>query len=67
MKKIIAFILTLTLIFAFAGCGSKDSAKKTIGIIQFGSHASLNNCYEGILKGLKEEGISEDDWAATIQ
>ena len=66
MKKIIAFILTLTLIFAFAGCGSKDSAKKTIGIIQFGSHASLNNCYEGILKGLKEEGISEDDYDIQI-
>ena len=66
MKKIIAFILTITLIFAFAGCGSKDSAKKTIGIIQFGSHASLNNCYEGILKGLKEEGISEDDYDIQI-
>ena len=67
MKKIIAFILTLTLIFAFAGCGSKDSAKKTIGIIQFGSHASLNNCYEGILKGLKEQGISEDDYDIQIE
>ena len=66
MKKIIAFILTLTLIFAFAGCGSKDSDKKVIGIIQFGSHASLNNCYEGILKGLKEEGISEDDYDIQI-
>lgn len=62
MKKIIAIILTLTLIFAFAGCGSKDSAKKTIGIIQFGSHASLNNCRDGIIKGLKEQGISEDDY-----
>ena len=67
MKKIIAIILTLTLIFAFAGCGSKDSAKKTIGIIQFGSHASLNNCYEGILKGLKEQGISEDDYDIQIE
>ena len=66
MKKIIAFILTITLIFAFAGCGSKDSDKKVIGIIQFGSHASLNNCYEGILKGLKEEGISEDDYDIQI-
>ena len=67
MKKIIAIILTLTLIFAFAGCGSKASAKKTIGIIQFGSHASLNNCYEGILKGLKEQGISEDDYDIQIE
>ena len=67
IKKIIAFVLTLTLIFAFAGCGSKDSSsdsskKKTIGIIQFGSHASLNNCYDGIMKGLKENGINTDDY-----
>ena len=67
MKKIIAIILTLTLIFAFAGCGSKTSAKKTIGIIQFGSHASLNNCYEGILKGLKEQGITEDEYEIKIE
>ena len=65
IKKIIAIVLTLTLVFAFAGCGSKEnggSAKKTIGIIQFGSHASLNNCYDGIMKGLKDNGISEDDY-----
>lgn len=67
IKKIIAFVLTLTLVFAFAGCGAKDSssdssAKKTIGIIQFGSHASLNNCYDGIMKGLKENGINEEDY-----
>ena len=67
MKKIIAIILTLTLIIAYAGCGSKASAKKTIGIIQIGSHASLNNCYEGILKGLKEQGISEDDYDIQIE
>lgn len=67
IKKIIAFVLTLTFVFAFAGCGSKDtssdtSGKKTIGIIQFGSHASLNNCYDGIIKGLAENGINEEDY-----
>ena len=67
IKKIIAFVLTLTLVFAFAGCGSKNSSsdsskKKTIGIIQFGSHASLNNCYDGIIKGLKENGVNEEDY-----
>lgn len=67
IKKIIAFVLTLTLVFAFAGCGPKDtssdtSGKKTIGIIQFGSHASLNNCYDGIIKGLAENGINEEDY-----
>lgn len=65
IKKIIAFALTLTLVFAFSGCGSKQdggSAKMTIGIIQFGSHASLNNCYDGIMKGLKDNGINEEDY-----
>ena len=62
IKKIIAFILTLTIIFAFAGCASDTSEKKTIGIIQFGSHASLNNCYDGIMQGLKENGINEEDY-----
>ncbi len=64
IKKIIAFVLTLTLVFAFAGCGSKDTSsdKKIIGIIQFGSHASLNNCYDGIIKGLAENGINEEDY-----
>lgn len=61
-KKILAFVLTLTMIAAFAGCGSGDSGKKTIGIIQFGSHASLNNCYDGIMKGLEENGITEEEY-----
>ena len=64
IKKIIALILTLSLAVVFAGCGSKDSAsdKPTIGIIQFGSHASLNNCYDGIMQGLEESGINADDY-----
>lgn len=62
IKKIITFILTLTILFAFTGCASDTSEKKTIGIIQFGSHASLNNCYDGIMQGLKENGINEEDY-----
>ena len=61
-KKILAFVLTLTMIAAFAGCGSGDSGKKTIGIIQFGSHGSLNNCYDGVMKGLEENGITEEEY-----
>lgn len=59
MKKIIALILTLTFVFAFAACGS---SKPTIGIIQFGSHGSLNNCYDGVMQGLKENGIDLDKY-----
>lgn len=63
IKKILCVILTLTLIAAFAGCGKgAGSGKKTIGIIQFGSHGSLNNCYDGVMKGLKENGITEEEY-----
>ena len=42
---------------------SKDAtaadAAYTIGISQFAEHGSLDNCREGFLEGLKEEGIEE--------
>lgn len=58
MKKIIALILTLICLFAFAGCnGKKDSSKLKIGVIQYMSHPSLDNCYNGIKQALKESGL----------
>ena len=48
-----------------AGSGSDKSsdAKEsyTIGIEQFAEHDSLDNCREGFLQGLEEEGIKEGD------
>lgn len=59
-KRIIAIALVLMLaLCTLAGCGE---TKKTIGIIQFGSHASLNNCYDGIIKGLEEAGINLEEY-----
>ena len=44
--------------------GAEDSAASevsyTIGISQFAEHGSLDNCREGFLAGLAEEGIEED-------
>ena len=60
-KKILCLLLTLSLLAVFAGCG-KGAGKKTIGIIQFGSHGSLNNCYDGVMKGLEENGITEEEY-----
>lgn len=40
-----------------AGAASGDSY--TVGISQFAEHGSLDNCREGFLEGLKEEGIEE--------
>ncbi len=41
---------------------SCSSGKKIIGIVQFGSHESLNNCYDGIIEGLKSSGINLDEY-----
>lgn len=59
MKKVTAFILALMLMFSFAACGEKDSSTDTlkIGIIQYMSHPSLDNCYNGIMEALKNSGL----------
>lgn len=64
MKKLIALITSIMLAaFAFAGCsngktadGSKSDSKGKIkiGVIQFGSHPSLDNCYKGVKEALDE-------------
>ena len=63
MKKFISVILVVFVLalssLALYSCGNK---KPTIGIIQFGSHASLNNCYDGVIAGLEESGIKLDDY-----
>ena len=63
MKKLSVRILVLVLVIAtITACALSFSAcsnKKTIGIIQFVSHPSLDDCYNGIVAGLKEE-LGED-------
>ncbi len=64
-----ALILTAMASCLLAGCsGSSDSASQgdgkesyTIGIGQFAAHGSLDNCREGFLLGLAEEGIVEGE------
>ena len=41
------------------GAASEEGKTYTIGISQFAEHGSLDNCREGFLKGLEEEGIVE--------
>lgn len=60
MKKIIALLITLTLVFSFAGCSSENKVA-VIGISQYGEHASLDNCREGFLLGLEEAGLVEGE------
>ena len=67
-RKITALILGMAMTASLlAGCGSGSSsdsensgeASYTIGIEQFAEHGSLDNCREGFLEGLAEEGIEE--------
>lgn len=64
-KKILVSLLTLALAFAaFAGCAPQSApapeapngGSATVGVIQFGSHPSLDNCYAGVEQALKAAG-----------
>ena len=44
-----------------ASTGIEDGKTYTIGISQFAEHGSLDNCREGFLKGLEEEGFVEGE------
>ena len=63
MKKVkitVAVILAVITIF-FVGCTAKKDKVPVIGISQYGEHASLDNCREGFLLGLKEAGLTEGE------
>ena len=62
--KVLCLMLALFLTAGLlAGCGASEEAASlggdtpdgviTVGVIQFGSHPSLDNCYEGIEEALK--------------
>lgn len=60
MKKIIAMVLCLCMAVAcFAGCQAEEGGEKTlkVGIIQYMSHPSLDNCYNGIVEALNGSGL----------
>lgn len=59
MKKILSVIMATVIIFVFAGCASSNSQTAVIGILQYGEHASLDNCRIGFVEGLKESGLTE--------
>ncbi|MCR4705884.1 MAG: ABC transporter substrate-binding protein [Lachnospiraceae bacterium] len=61
VTKLIATMVAASMLFAMTGCGStgSDSEVKTIGVIQFTTVPSLDNCYTGFLKGLADEGFED--------
>lgn len=68
-KRVLAVLMSMVFVTGMlAGCGSdtKETSSSgsgedsyVIGISQFAEHGSLDNCREGFLAGLKEEGIEE--------
>lgn len=63
MKKRKLLTMALTAVLAagiLTGCGDKkDSSKVTVGIGQFAEHGSLDNCRNGFVEGLRQEGYEE--------
>lgn len=65
LKKLLCTALSLSLVLALAACGDSSGGDAAsgevpiIGINQYGSHGSLDNCREGFLQGLQEAGLVE--------
>ena len=61
MKKLTSLLIVTALlicsVFAFASCAN-ESGEIKVGVIQFMSHASLDNCYEGIEQALNASGLN---------
>ena len=67
MKKThLSLLIVLVVALFMTGC-TDDSIPK-IGISQYGEHASLDNCREGFIQGLKDSGLIEgEDFAIDYQ
>ena len=65
MKKILGVLsLVLLLVGCSSGSGEKTSDRERVykvGILQFAQQPSLDNCREGFLQGLEEEGFVEGE------
>lgn len=61
LKKLLCGALSLTMVLSLAACGGDAASGEVpvIGINQYGSHGSLDNCREGFLQGLQEAGLVE--------
>ncbi|MBE5882877.1 MAG: ABC transporter substrate-binding protein [Lachnospiraceae bacterium] len=58
-KTVVKMLILGLTILIFGGCGEKEGY--SIGISQFAVHGSLDNCREGFLAGLAEEGFVEGE------
>lgn len=60
LKKIVSIIMTLALLLSLVAVShAEEQTVYKIGIIQFAEHGSLDNCREGFIEGLAEQGFVE--------
>lgn len=59
MKKLLALVLACMMLTPMTALG--EAGKVSIGVAQFAEHGSLDNCREGFLLGLAEEGFVEGE------
>lgn len=59
MKKLLCVLTALAMMMT--ACLALAEENYTIGIAQFAVHGSLDNCREGFLAGLAENGIVEGE------
>jgi putative ABC transport system substrate-binding protein len=72
IKKIAAVFLAVSLTISLAACssgtassmgkqGSKNTQNLKIGVIQYATHPSLDNCYTGFKTGLEQSGYRDGE------
>ena len=66
-KRVLVGVVSVAMVAGFtAGCSSNggsasDDGKVTVGVIQYATHPSLDNCYEGFKQGLEAGGFKEGE------
>lgn len=73
MKKLACIALSAAMALTMMACGSTgtdggSTEVYSIGVSQYGEHASLDNCYNGFVEGLVESGLVEgEDFTIELQ
>lgn len=62
--KIVSLILAAAMLLGLSACSDKSGSSEggyKVGVVQYGSHPSLDNCYAGIEAALTAAGITDID------
>ena len=61
MKKMMSILMAVVMMMVMLCGGAMAEEMKTVGVIQYATHPSLDNCYEGFVQGLAEGGFVEGE------